>query len=215
MRARYFVRGLTGIVAGVALFAVMSLIADPVSAKALRPGDSNRFEPAAELRFASLASRQALNGQALNGSTAIEAGAIGGGLIEPLGAGQAGQSVRLEVAAPASLRDGAVLQPVDVALPLATRSLAIPSFAVQARMNMAPYLSAAASPAQQAGFASGDLWSAWPGDMSALARHMAAHEPQRVISAADSWWLVLVGIMLVTYQLRRKHIFLRPKPFGF
>lgn len=172
MRARYFVNGLKGIVAGVAVVVVTSMMTGSVSAKTLQPHDSNRF-------------------------------------------GQAGQSVRLDLGAPAPSRGGMVLQPVDVDVPLTTRSLAIPAFSAQTGMSTVPYLSAAAGPAQQTGFAGDDSWSVWPGDDSALARHMAVHEPQRVISAADSWWLLLVGIMLVTYQLRRKHIFLRPKPFGF
>lgn len=198
MRARNFVSGSTGIIAAGVLLAMTLLVAEAVSAKILRPGEAGSgggardaaipagFEPAADLRFASLASRDKLSGSAV---------------IEPLAFGQAGQTV--------------VLQPVDAAAPLATPSLAVPSYATPSRMSAVPYLSAATVTAEQAGFAGGDSSFAWPGDSSGLARHMAAHEPQRVISAADFWWLLLVGIMLVTYQLRRKHIFLRPKPFGF
>jgi hypothetical protein len=47
------------------------------------------------------------------------------------------------------------------------------------------------------------------------AQRVVAGAPQRARATSDYWLMGLVAVMLVAYQLRRKHRFLRPQPFSF
>lgn len=47
------------------------------------------------------------------------------------------------------------------------------------------------------------------------AQRVTAGSPPRARATSDYWLMGLVAVMLVAYQLRRKHRFLRPQPFSF
>lgn len=47
------------------------------------------------------------------------------------------------------------------------------------------------------------------------AQRVMTGAPQRARATSDYWLMGLVAVMLVAYQLRRKHRFLRPQPFSF
>lgn len=213
MRAKYFVRELVGTVAGVVLGIAATALpgVGVVSAKSLqrsiqaadpqahsvddaRLQAAESLEPklAPELRLASLTPNEVLHGGAV--------------VRTPISFGQTGQVATIDaVSSSTLLRGGAALAPAEFGSGFTTRIA----------MSAIPYRSAAAAPMMPVGFPEGERWFARQTDTSDLARHMEVHEPQRVISSADSWLMLLVGVMLVVYQLRRKHIFLRPKPFGF
>jgi hypothetical protein len=47
------------------------------------------------------------------------------------------------------------------------------------------------------------------------ARYMRSTKPPQPRSPNDWWLMALVAVTLVGHQMRRKHRFLRPHPFGF
>ena len=74
-------------------------------------------------------------------------------------------------------------------------------------------LSSTATHRTTATFAAGSL-PAQQTTLIAPTQRLAASPQPRSRDASDYWLMGLVAMMLVAYQLRRKHRFLRPQPFN-
>jgi hypothetical protein len=112
-------------------------------------------------------------------------------------------------AAPATAMNGPSLTVSELSMPTVTNSV------LARRVNtrsLGPVGTAAASAAPAALAASGPRLEAAVAAVAPM-RAAAARQPPPVRSAVDHLLAGVVAVMLIAYQLRRKHRVLRPHPF--